>query len=636
MVSTPFTPAAPDAGSPDEPLAGSPGAGLPVAPEAPVPAAGGSADAAPRIAAEAVDLLGRLRTELDAVRLPLAVDGAADTEAVRRSAVGQLDDYVLPRYRSLDAPLLAVVGGSTGAGKSTLVNALVGHPVTRAGAIRPTTRQPILLHHPDDVEWFTTARVLPGLSRTTGHRADPGARPPAERAGVDPDPQATDTLVMVAEPQLPPGLALLDAPDIDSIADENRRLAAQLLSAADLWIFVTTANRYADAVPWELLLDAAARDITVAVVLDRVPAGVEDEVATDLSALLGRRGLGGAELFVVTESPLDADGMLPAGTAAPLQQWLAAIAHDAGSRSEVARRTLNGVVRQLADKAEGIAQAEDDQREAAARLTGAVESAYGQAREGVLAATHDGTLLRGEVLSRWQDFVGTGEFFRSLESGIGRLRDRITAFLTGRPAPPEAVETAIETGLHAVLVEQVAAAAEESEDRWRQDAAGRALLEGRDLSRVPEDFPDRAAAEIRGWQQDLIRLIEDEGAGKRTMARVTALGVNGVAVTLMIVSFASTGGLLGIEVGIAGGTAVVAQKLLESIFGEDAVRRLARRSQQNLAQRVSDLLVHDARRFTVLLDEVREDEETEHLRALVPGLRRLGGSGTSVTGEAGA
>ena len=601
--------------------------------DTPVHAATDSLAAAPRIAAEAVDLLGRLRAELDAVRLPLEIDGAGGAETVRRAAVGQLDDYVLPRYRSLDAPLLAVVGGSTGAGKSTLVNALVGHPVTRAGAIRPTTRQPILLHHPDDVEWFTTARVLPGLSRTTGHRTDPGDQLPADRAGVDPDPQATDTLVMVADPQLPHGLALLDAPDIDSIADENRRLAAQLLSAADLWIFVTTANRYADAVPWELLLDAATRDITVAVVLDRVPAGVEDEVAADLSALLGRRGLGGAELFVVTESPLDAEGMLPAGTVAPLQQWLAAIAHDAGSRSEVARRTLNGVVRQLADKAADIAQAEDDQRQAAARLAGDVESAYGQAREGVLAATHDGTLLRGEVLSRWQDFVGTGEFFRSLESGIGRLRDRITAFLTGRPAPPEEVETAIETGLHAVLVEQVAAAAEESEERWRQDAAGRGLLQGRDLSRVPEDFPDRAAAEIRGWQQDLIRLIEDEGAGKRTMARVTALGVNGVAVTLMIVSFASTGGLLGIEVGIAGGTAVVAQKLLESIFGEDAVRRLARRSQQNLAQRVSDLLVQDARRFTALLDEVREEEETEQLRALVPGLRRLGDPGATVSGR---
>ena len=48
-------------------------------------------------------------------------------------------------------------------------------------------------------------------------------------------------------------------------------LAAQLLAAADLWLFVTTANRYADAVPWALLDGAAARDITVAVVLNRVP-----------------------------------------------------------------------------------------------------------------------------------------------------------------------------------------------------------------------------------------------------------------------------------------------------------------------------------------------------------------------------
>ncbi|HEY4615089.1 MAG TPA: dynamin family protein, partial [Citricoccus sp.] len=402
------------------------------------PGPGVPADA-PRIAAEAVELLGRLREELHAVQLPLRVDGAADADETRRAAVSQLEDYVLPRYRSLDAPLLAVVGGSTGAGKSTLVNALVGHPVTRAGAIRPTTRQPILLHHPGDVEWFTTPRVLPGLSRTTGHRAPADAPLPADRAGVDPDPEAAGTLVMVAEPELPSGLALLDAPDIDSIADENRRLAAQLLSAADLWIFVTTANRYADAVPWELLLDAAARDITVAVVLDRVLAGVEDEVAQDLLALLSRRGLGAADLFVITESPLDAEGMLPAGTVGPLQQWLSAIAHDASSRSAVARRTLNGVVRQLADKAEAAARAEDDQRQAAQRLAADVETAYGQAREGVLAATHDGTLLRGEVLSRWQDFVGTGEFFRSLESGIGRLRDRLTAFLTGRPAPPEEV-----------------------------------------------------------------------------------------------------------------------------------------------------------------------------------------------------
>ena len=39
---------------------------------------------------------------------------------------------------------------------------------------------------------------------------------------------------------------MLDAPDIDSVV-QNRQLASQLLAAADLWLFVTSAARYADA-----------------------------------------------------------------------------------------------------------------------------------------------------------------------------------------------------------------------------------------------------------------------------------------------------------------------------------------------------------------------------------------------------
>ncbi|MBD4501621.1 ABC transporter, partial [Xanthomonas citri pv. citri] len=82
-----------------------------------------------------------------ALELPFETATAGQDRAERERTLHQIDDYVLPRLESLDAPLLAVVGGSTGAGKSTLVNALVGHEVSRSSALRPTTRQPLLLHN---------------------------------------------------------------------------------------------------------------------------------------------------------------------------------------------------------------------------------------------------------------------------------------------------------------------------------------------------------------------------------------------------------------------------------------------------------------------------------------------------------
>ena len=238
------------------------------------------------------------------------------------------------------------MGGSTGAGKSTLVNALVGHPVTRAGAIRPTTRQPILLHHPADAAWFEGQRVLPSLSRIRGTvRRQPLPGQPGRRQLRTP--AAISSLVLVADPAVPQGIALLDAPDVDSISDDNRKLAGQLLAAADLWVFVTTANRYADAVPWRLLLDAASRDIMVAVVLDRVPPAAEAEVSADLQAMLSREGLGAARLFVVPETALDGMGMLPPDAVEPLRAWLRDLAADAAGRADIARRTLNGTVKAL-------------------------------------------------------------------------------------------------------------------------------------------------------------------------------------------------------------------------------------------------------------------------------------------------
>jgi len=180
--------------------------------------------------------------------------------------------------------VLAVVGGSTGAGKSTLVNSLVREPVTRSGVLRPTTRSPVLVHHPADAGWFSGTRILPGLARitsTTSHLVAAGGGSIASTGGDDPS-----AVRLVPSGSLYPGLALLDAPDIDSVVRANRDLATQLLSAADLWLFVTTAARYADAVPWDLLREAAARGTSVAIVLDRVPPEAMEEIRSHLASML--------------------------------------------------------------------------------------------------------------------------------------------------------------------------------------------------------------------------------------------------------------------------------------------------------------------------------------------------------------
>lgn len=558
----------------------------------------------------------RVRDHVADLDLGFETPSAQADRAERERTLHQIDDYVLPRLDSLDAPLLAVVGGSTGAGKSTLVNALVGHQVSRSSALRPTTRQPLLVHNPADAAWFTGPRVLPDLARVTVHRTEAGGP-------VEPDSNAMDTVALVAEPSLPAGIALVDAPDIDSVADQNRALARQLLEAADLWIFTTTAHRYADAVPWQLLDQAAARDITVAVVLGRVPEGDAESITPDLQRMLTEHGLPDARIHVIPETRFDETGLLPQEHVASLRAWLEELAHDAQTRSAVARRTVDGVLAQLADRVEDLARAEEDQQVAAAGLARSVTDATEQAVETVQHATSDGTLLRGEVLARWQDFVGTGEFFRGVESAIGRIRDRVTALVRGRPAPVEEVESALETGLHAVMVEAVATAAEQVERRWAAEPAGRALVAGRDLGALPADVSERAAAVVRTWQQDVLSLIEEEGAGRRTRARLAAFGVNAAAVSLMVLSFASTAGLAGIEVGIAGGAAVVGQKLLESIFGEDAVRRMAKRANDLLEVRVRTLLEEVlAGRFLPLLALDRDPSDTAALRALVPTLRR--------------
>ncbi len=533
-----------------------------------------------------VEALTATRDALEELRLPLALPGVEGQRVLRRELVEQVDDYVLPRFRQIDAPLLAVVGGSTGAGKSTLVNSLVRRNVTPAGVLRPTTRSPVLVHHPDDAAWFGPGRVLPDLARTTGDSADPGS------------------LRLVPADTVPQGLAILDAPDIDSVERANRVLATQLLASADLWLFVTSAARYADQVPWQFLAQAAERSAALAVVLDRTPPAATAEVAAHLARMLTEQGLQDSPLFVVAECVPDAEGLVDDPGVEEVRAWLAELAADASARAAVVRQTLDGAVRSLSRRAYELAEAQQGQLATAQRLRRDVDRAYEKAVAEVATASADGSLLRGEVLARWQEFVGTGDLLRSLEAKVGWLRDRVTGWFRGKPQQAERVTVAVESGLETLILEHAETAAEEVAASWGSVQAGAQLLDSADrpLGRASRELRPATQRAVRDWQAGVLQMVREEGAERRATARFLAFGVNGLAVALMVVVFASTTGLTGAEVGIAGGSAVLGQKLLEAVFGDEAVRRLAEHARADLAARVTTLVADERARYTDLLD----------------------------------
>ena len=572
-----------------------------------------------------------------------AEHGTATARTLLAAMARQLDDYILPRSASVDNPLTIVVGGSTGAGKSTLVNTLLGEPLTQSGAIRPTTRHPVLLHRAEDEVALSPERFLPTLprTRTSGMNAGSQALP-----GLDP--KIARALIPITTSALPQGIALIDAPDIDSVSEENRTLAKELLSAADLWLFVTTANRYADAVPWELLHEAAARSIAIAVVLNRVPEGDEEAIENDLRRMLDEAGIHAVLIHTVTEQPRDESGMLAPVSLAPLTLWIRELGADAPARAAIARQTLAGAVETLAGNLQVLAAEQARQQAAHQSLAAIVAEEYEDALTTIDGALSDGSLLRGEVLSRWHDFVGTGDFFRSLDSTIGRLRDRVGSALRGQPAAAQKVEDALESGIHAVVLDAAARASENTRTRWRASRAGRSLLARLDAPQAVSVAPQTASAaapeqnagangeakgneakgevqsaedifsaavaeQIRLWQGSVLEMIREEGADKRKRARFLSLGVNAAAVMLMVAAFSLTGGITGIEAGIAGGSGVVGTKLLESIFGEDAVRRMATRARTDLLERMADLLTEHAQPFTAVLEETDPQADAEEI-----------------------
>ncbi|WP_265523121.1 GTPase [Oerskovia flava] len=453
------------------------------------------------------DVVRDLRRDVAVVELPLDLDGARDADASRGRLVAQLDEHLLPRLKELSSPAVVVVAGSTGAGKSTLYNSLLGDEVSEAGVLRPTTREPVLAYNPLDADVFVES-------------------PTTQMARV------------IQHDGVPRGTALLDAPDLDSLLDENRRTAAELLEAADLWLFVTTAARYGDALPWQALGQAMERGASVAMILNRVPRENLHTIRGDLLARLREHGMDGVPLFVVPDVGPH-EGLLERTVVAPIARWLTMLAGPDRSRAVIVR-TLKGALGALPAWVEGIADAVEHQVASASSTRELVRATLPDVEEAARASVVGGVVAGGSVAARWAQVNGADRIDRvRVRAGVVRSTRRrgraraaaLVPFLDELRAATARTLVAIGTASEDVLVTAMTAPT---------TPAGAVLAPDRG-DEAREAAREQAAADhVAAWVAHAERAIEalqgvDEpdvtpGAStRRAEAAVKAFGAQGLA-----------------------------------------------------------------------------------------------------------
>lgn len=223
-----------------------------------------------------------LQELFDAVDLTIgsAVGVVAESEVV---AAAEAMRHLRGRRGYHGATLVVALGGGTGSGKSSLLNAIAGEDIAATGRIRPTTDRPLA--------WIPTAagdaidRLLDDLDIDQRHRHDRD-----------------------------PGVALLDLPDMDSIASAHREMVERMMGKVDALLWVLDPDKYHDDTLHRGFLApmAAHAEQTVFVLnkIDRIDGAARPTVVSAVEAALIDDGYPDPGVFPVAAAPGDG---LPVG-----------------------------------------------------------------------------------------------------------------------------------------------------------------------------------------------------------------------------------------------------------------------------------------------------------------------------------
>lgn len=352
------------------------------------------------------------------VAFPLSVPGINELREMQGSLQTQLSTRLLPHLLEDAVPAVVVFGGSSGAGKSTILNSLVEDDISEASVIRPTTMTPVLVFHPDDA-LAMEGHLLTEICKT-----------------------------VVTESALP-GIALLDAPDLDSIEEANRNMSQTLINAADLWIFVTTASRYGDHVAWSTLSEAFNRGMTTAVILNRLPARAKTAVRADLMKRMAESGMGESPLFIIDDAGAT-NGRLDPERVSELKDWLHLMKTTRASKSLVSR-TSKAMMPEIRRELLDLADAATAQTDAAESLKDGARTAADEPSRELTETLESGRIARGAPTTQWLSLASTGGPLASLGSG----RDLLFAnrAIAKRDRAAHNIAEAIDDALRVILTQ---------------------------------------------------------------------------------------------------------------------------------------------------------------------------------------